>query len=288
MRVVISGANGQLGTELQGTASNDIELFALTREQLDVTDLDQVKDTINRIKPDLVINTAAYTKVDEAERELSRAIAINKTGAENIAKACEICRARIIHISTDYIFSGHAYRPYEITDEPDPLSVYGETKYAGEKCVEKESKGKAVILRTSWLYSKYGNNFVNTMLALFKTKDQINIVDDQIGTPTWARGLASIIWDFSTRPELQGVFHWTDSGVASWYDFSLAIQEEALALKIISKPITINPIPTRAYPAIAKRPMYSVLEKSATWKIFNNISAHWRISLREMLSEVGS
>ena len=288
MKALITGADGQLGWELHRTRPDDWEIIALSHSDLDITDNPAVTSAIHKHKPDLVINTAAYTAVDKAESEKDKAYAVNAGGAENIAKAAKDSRIRLLHISTDFVFDGSKSQPYLPGDRQNPTSVYGASKLQGELAVLAAGMHEALILRTGWVYSSHGSNFVKTMLKLMAARDEISVVADQVGTPTWARGLAKAIYHFSDKPEAHGIYHWTDAGVASWYDFAVAIQEEAFKLGLLEKMIPITPIRTQDYPTPAKRPSYSVLDKTATWDALGYFASHWRSSLRQMLTEMKS
>ncbi len=287
-RVLITGANGQVGWELQRTAPADIEIIALDRASLDISDQDRVNKLVAELAPDVVINAAAYTPVDKAEQEPELAFAINATGAGYLARASFEQKARFIHISTDFVFDGTKGSPYFSDDTPNPLGVYGASKLKGEQLVSEFTKGQAVILRTAWVYSTHGHNFVKTMLRLLKERAELNVVVDQIGTPTWAKELARIIWMMAAKPNVQGIFHWTDAGVASWYDFAVAIKEEALMIGLLDVHIEIAPIPSESYPLPAPRPSLSVLDKSSIYELLECgfTPQHWRVSLREMLKEL--
>ncbi len=284
-KVLITGANGQLGRELVKTAPTSWDVAALTRQDLDICQHKKVEKTFSAIKPQVVINAAAYTAVDRAEDEPDKAFAVNAEGAGILAKVATEHNARFIHISTDFVFDGRQPFPYKPDDTPYPPGTYGKSKLEGERKVTRTAKGKAVVIRTSWLYSSYGNNFVKTILRLVKERDKLNVVDDQVGAPTWARGLAETLWKFVSRPELQGIYHWSDAGVASWYDFAMAIQEEAYHLGLISHVIPIYPIRSAQYPLKAPRPFYSVLDSSKTWEDLHITSMHWRVALRDCLKE---
>jgi dTDP-4-dehydrorhamnose reductase len=286
MKALITGANGQLGWELQRTRPDDWQIIALNRSELDITDRGAVTAVLQKHRPDLVINTASYTAVDKAESEKDAAYEINATGAANIASAAENSGARLIHVSTDFVFDGTKSEPYLPGDMTSPINTYGATKLAGEKSTLRETMHKALILRTGWVFSSHGSNFVKTMLHLLEHKDKISVVADQIGTPTWARGLAKAIYHFADIPDVHAIYHWTDAGVASWYDFAVAIQEEAHRLGILQSLISIKPIRSEDYPTAAKRPPYSVLDKTATWQTLGYTAPHWRVSLRRMLEEV--
>jgi dTDP-4-dehydrorhamnose reductase len=239
------------------------------------------------VRPSVVINTAAFTRVDDAEREEMRAQAVNAEGAANVASAARQVDARLIHVSTDFVFSGKQGRSYAPDDPPHPLSVYGRTKLAGEQLIRQRTDGEmALIVRTAWVYAAHGHNFVHTMLRLMRSGDSVDVVADQVGTPTWARSLAGALWVAVERPDLAGVLHWTDAGVASWYDFAIAIQEEAQAIGLLDRQVTIRPIRSQDYRTAAPRPCFSVLDKSTGWAALGGPAPHWRVNLRLMLGEL--
>lgn len=285
-RVVVTGAGGQLGSELAASAP-EVELLALGRDALDIADTDAVMQRIVGLRPDLVINAAAYTAVDRAESEPEQARAINSDGPGNLARACAQANARLIHVSTDFVFDGAASTPYPPGAATAPLGVYGAGKLAGEQAVQRELPA-ALIVRTGWVYSRFGGNFVKTMLRLMRERDTLNVVADQVGTPTWAAGLAAALWAFAERPQLQGIYHWSDAGVCSWYDFAVAIAEEGLGRGLLSRPVEVLPIPAADYPTPARRPAYSVLDQSASWRDLELRGSHWRVQLRRMLDELAA
>ena len=283
MRVLIAGANGQVGWELQQSAPADYEVIALGSAELDITSEDAVSASLHKHKPNLVINAAAYTAVDKAEEEREQAYAVNAYGAGYIADACRELGSRLIHISTDFVFDGKQSTPYLPSDATHPLGVYGASKLEGERLVEEKLSGRALTIRTAWVYSQHGNNFVKTMLRLMAQREQLGIVSDQIGTPTHAASLARAIWVASGK-DVSGIYHWTDAGVASWYDFAIAIYEEARLQGLLYKELEIKPIRTVDYPTPAERPKYSVLDKSSAWADISDSAKHWRHELREMLN----
>ena len=285
MKVLLIGANGQLGKTLRESVPKEIELVALDLPDIDITDLQQVESTIAETRPDIIVNSAAYTAVDRAEEEPEVAIAVNAIGPKNLAMAAKHCGARLIHVSTDYVFDGTAGTPYTPHTGCNPLGIYGKSKRQGELNIL-DAMDNFVIIRTSWLYSKYGNNFVLTMLRLMREREQLNIVADQIGGPTWTFSLAQAIWKLSLKNNLSGIFHFSNAGVASWYDFAIAIQEEAVLLGRLKKWIPIDPIRTERYPTPAKRPLYTVLDCTRTWHDFDISPIHWRVALRLMLKEL--
>ena len=286
MKVFLTGAGGQLGRELQDTVPADIELIALDREQCDISNRATVEQILAKTTPDLIINAAAYTAVDKAEQEQAAAFAINHLGIENLAKAAAKLKTKIIHVSTDFVFDGRQNRPYQPDDPPHPQSVYGASKLAGEQALLDYLPDNHILIRTSWVYSAYGHNFVKTMLRLMQDKDELGIVADQIGSPTWANGLARTIWAFANRPEVQGLFHWSDAGVASWYDFAVAIQREGLAISFLGKPIMIKPITTQDYPTPATRPAFSVLNCTKTRQTLELPAVHWQTALQSMMARL--
>lgn len=277
--VLLTGAAGQLGQELQRTVPDSVKLHAMDSRALDVIDRAAVHSAFARLTPDVVINAAAYTAVDKAESDSERAYAVNADGPRYIAEACEGTACRIIHISTDFVFDGQKSSPYLPGDVTNPLNVYGASKLQGEQNLP----SNALIIRTSWLYSAHGNNFVKTMLRLMNEREQLGVVADQVGTPTHARGLAEAIWGFIEKREGEGIHHWSDAGVASWYDFAVAIMEEGLAAGILDRAIPVRPIKTSDYPTPAQRPQYSVMDKSATWLQLGSEPKHWREALRQCL-----
>jgi dTDP-4-dehydrorhamnose reductase len=287
LKVLLTGADGQLGCEILRTAPIACELTGCNHTVLDVTDIESVTRKVADVEPDLIINAAAYTAVDRAEQERELAFQVNAEGARNVSRAAVAHGSRVLHISTDFVFDGAQSRPYQPLDTPNPQSVYGTSKRRGEEFVLEVTNGTALILRTAWLYSSLGSNFVTAMLKRMSDRQALEIVADQIGTPTWAKGLAEAIWQAAAASQMRGLHHWTDAGVASWYDFAVAIQEEALSCGLLDQLVTIKPIATTDYPTPAKRPQYSVLDKTRTWSDLAIQPPHWRIALRSMLAERG-
>jgi len=284
VKILIIGSEGQLGSELKRTCPSEISLTALDYPEVDLCDRESIYNCIREISPDWVINAAAYTAVDLAEAEQNKAYEINCKGVKHLATAVKEGGGRLVQISTDFVFDGKKSSPYLPDDATNPESVYGKTKLEGEKAVLEIFGEKALIIRTAWLYSKTGYNFVKTMLRLMNEKKSLNVIDDQIGTPCWAFGLALAVWK-AIEKNISGTLHWTDAGAASWYDFAVAIQEEALSIGLLQKQIPVNPISSKYYPTPAKRPAYSVLDKSSALKNLEITSIHWRAQLRKMLIE---
>jgi dTDP-4-dehydrorhamnose reductase len=283
MKTLVLGCNGQLGHSLAATAPKDMHIIGLDLPELDITDAAAVLEICRETHPDVIVNAAAYTAVDQAESEHALATAVNVSGPRNIAAASREIGARLIHISTDFVFDGATSTPYKPNAVANPLSVYGQTKRFGELAVLEETSGSAVVIRTSWLYSKTGSNFVKTMLRLMGERDKLGVVADQIGSPTWADSLAEVVWAFALSPEQSGLFHWADSGETSWQGFAIAIQEEALSLGLLEMSIPIHGIKTKDYPTAAARPAYSVLDCSSTQQAINMQPVEWRTNLRQML-----
>jgi dTDP-4-dehydrorhamnose reductase len=285
-KVLITGAGGQLGFELQRTAPQGWQIIALGSGALDIQDAAATAAAVQGYAPALIVNAAAYTAVDKAETEPQRAYGVNAHGAANLASAAVGLGARLIHVSTDFVFDGEKSCPYLPTDRPNPLGVYGASKLEGERRVDEITAGDALILRTAWVYSAHGNNFVKTILRLARERDSLRVISEQVGTPTWANGLAQVIWAAADQPALKGIYHWTDSGVASWYDFAVAIVEEAVSIGLLNGAVPVFPIRAVDYPLPAARPPYSVLDKTATLTALNLTPRHWRVMLREMLEDL--
>lgn len=285
MKVLVTGKGGQLAWELSQTVPTNIELIELDVDELDISDQNAVNQAFNHHQPNAVINAAAYTAVDRAEEQVDLAYAVNRDGAAYIAEAASTIGARLIHVSTDFVFDGTSSVPYSVSAKTNPLGVYGASKLEGDIAVQ-NILPSATIIRTAWVYSAHGNNFVKTMLRLMNEKKQLGIVYDQVGTPTWAKGLAQLLWNFVENPDAKGIFHWTDAGVASWYDFAVAIQELGLQKGLLDIAIPISPIPASAYPTPALRPSFSVLDKSHTEQLSGIQTVHWRKQLSQMMDEL--
>lgn len=278
--ILITGANGQLGMSLQKILEKDPELQVTYTDahNLDITNRDAVDRFLSDNNFDYVVNCAAYTAVDKAETDDLKAAAINTGAVGNLGEAASKNGVKVIHISTDYVFSGESFRPYEENDEPYPQSIYGRTKLEGEGLLTSFCQD-ALIIRTAWLYSEFGANFVKTMLRLAGEKEFLNVVSDQIGTPTYAGDLAEAIHQVIKHDKwMPGIYHFTNEGVTSWYDFTKAIFD------IAGVNIPVNPIRTYEYPTAAKRPMYSVLSKNKIKKNFGIKIPYWRDSLAKCIA----
>ena len=284
MNILVTGSNGQLGNELRKISSDfpDYRMFFTDVDDLDITNSDAVIDFVEKNKIQTVINCAAYTAVDKAESDESAATLINAVAVEYLAKACDNASAAFIHVSTDYVYDGCAYKPYNEDYSTAPVSAYGRSKLAGEEAALKTPK--SVVIRTSWLYSSFGNNFVKTMLRLGKERETLNVVADQVGTPTYAADLAQAIMIIAGRAEQntleRGIFHYSNEGVCSWYDFAHEIMQQA-GLNCVVKPIE-----TKDYPTPATRPHYSVLNKVRIKAAYGLAIPHWKDSLVKCLAEV--
>lgn len=287
-KVLVTGANGQLGYELQHTVPRDVELTATDHQTLDITNAAQIAAALAQYQPDLVINAAAYTAVDKAESDQANAQCLNGDAAgllaQAVANANQVKPTRFVHISTDFVFDGSSSLPYAPDAATAPLGIYGATKLNGERQIQQHLP-EALIIRTSWLYSTHGHNFVKSMLRFMQEREQLSVVYDQVGSPTWARTLANTIWVLVAK-NATGILHCSDNGVASWYDFAVTIQEEAYRLGMLNNRIPINPIRSSAYPTPAKRPAFSVMDKSLTEERLGYRLPYWRDSLQSMLTEL--
>ena len=282
--ILVTGGNGQLGSELRDIAPNyqDYNFLFTDVKGLDITNHSAVAAFIESNNITIIINCAAYTAVDKAESEPELADAINHLAVANFAQIAKNKNIKLIHISTDYVFDGTNHKPYLETDTPNPQSVYGKTKLDGELAMQQINPPNSIIIRTSWVYSKFGNNFVKTMLRLAETRDEISVVADQVGTPTNAADLAKAILNILPQVSNDTVelFHYSNEGVCSWYDFAKAIFE------IRGICIKVNPIYTTQYPTPAARPFYSVLKKELIKENFQMESPFWRNSLRIGLEKI--
>lgn len=283
--ILVIGKNGQLAKELSKIASETFTF--LGREDIDLTSTDSILEAVEDYSPLSIINASAYTAVDKAEANPEAAYALNCRAVEKLASVCKAKALHLVHVSTDYVFSGDKGSPYMEDDNRAPLNVYGASKAAGEELLESLIPNLSCVIRTSWVYSTEGNNFVKTMLNLMKSHDSLRVVDDQIGSPTWAKGLAQACYE-AARSEYTGTFHWTDEGSISWYDFACAIQELAENKRLIKKGTHLIPVPSSDYPTPAKRPNYIVMNKTKTKSEFKTPLLHWRHQLNKMLEELKS
>nr|WP_250565270.1 dTDP-4-dehydrorhamnose reductase [Adonisia turfae] len=287
MKILLLGCEGQVGQELKLTLPSLGAVIAWNRTNLDLTNLESIVPAVVNQQPDVIVNAAAYTAVDKAESEPDLAHRINAAAPEKLAQAAVACGASLVHISTDYVFDGQQNRPYQPDTETNPLGVYGHSKRDGELAVQAIT-AQSVIFRTAWVYGAKGKgNFVKTMLRLGAERDELGVVYDQVGTPTWAYDIAQAI--ATLIPHLQknnfGVYHYTNSGAVSWYDFAVAIFEEARTLGYPIQLSHVQPITSEQYPTPSQRPAYSVLAGEKIAKVINQTAPHWRTSLRKMLKE---
>ena len=275
--ILVTGSEGQLGSELRAIAFRftQYNLFFTNRLTLDITDYNAVKAFTETNKINAIINCAAYTSVDSAESQSKLADAVNHLAVANLAKIAKQNNIKFIHISTDYVFDGNSQRPYNENDTPNPQSVYGQTKLDGELAMQKINPANSIIIRTSWLYSRHGNNFVKTMLKLAETKSEISVVSDQIGSPTSAADLAKAILTIlpMVHNKTVEIFHYSNAGLCSWYDFALEI------FRIKNIKTLVNAVKTSEFPMLVKRPTYSVLDKSKIKTRFDLEITSWKASL---------
>jgi dTDP-4-dehydrorhamnose reductase len=284
MKVLVLGG-GQIASAVRAAVPSQHHAVSRARAELDIVDAQAVKRTMAEIKPDWVVNAAAYTAVDLAEDQSAKAYAVNDAAVSSLARSAVREGSRLLHLSTDFVFDGNTNRAYLTGDQTNPLSVYGASKLGGERHVL-DAGAAGIVLRTSWVYAAHGKNFVSTMLRLMREKDRISVVCDQIGAPTWAASAAEAIWGLIDANAPAGIYHWTDLGVASWYDFAVAIQDEAFARGMLSRTVPILPIPSTAYPTRAQRPAFSVLDTASTRTMLKVPATHWRQNLRFMLDEL--
>lgn len=292
LRVLLLGCWGQVGQALQKVLGQQrgITVIPWDRSQLDLSHLgqefDRLTQAVQALRPQVIINAAAYTGVDRAETEPDLAQAINGTALQFLTQVAHQAQAALIHISTDYVFNGFGHRPYGEDEAPDPLGIYGRSKLAGERAILAHPCDRHVILRTAWVYSEYDRpNFLKTMVRLGLEREEVRVVADQVGSPTWAQDIAQVIAAWLPRihedPSLSGIYHYSNSGVASWYDFAMAIFEEAAALGYPLKLQRLVPITTADYPTPAQRPAYSVLDCHKIRQTLQFTPPHWRHSLRQ-------
>lgn len=289
--LLLTGASGQLGKTfqslwLESSLDEKFELHAASRQELDVTSSESVSAIFSAIRPAVVVNCSAYTAVDKAESDKEKAYQVNEAGPRNLALHCKKSGARLLHVSTDFVFSGNANTPLKTAQETSPLGVYGASKRAGELVIQNELTDDHIIVRTSWLYSPFNTNFVKTMLRLMAEKESLGVVADQMGSPTSTFSLCAALFKVIESPSLSGTYHWSDAGEISWYDFALAIQKSALEQGILDKKIPVNPIATSDYPTPAKRPSYSVLDCSSFEEDFNLPQFNWRPQLDDVVQKI--
>jgi dTDP-4-dehydrorhamnose reductase len=286
-RILLIGCHGQVGVEIHKILEKQSNLIAIARPLIDLTQPETLRSVVREVQPEVIINAAAYTAVDKAESEAELAQVINATAPLVLAEEAHNCGASLIHISTDYVFDGNYYLPYEENHATNPLSIYGQTKLMGEEAI-RACCSNHIILRTAWIYGAHGkSNFVKTMLRLGPQREEIRVVSDQIGSPTWARDIANTISQLalSTSDDF-GTYHFTNSGVASWYDFATAIFEEAEKLNFSLQIKSVIPITTAEYPTSARRPHFSVLDCRKISVFLGTYPTHWRQSLVKMLTEL--
>ena len=286
MKALILGAGGQLGLDLVTAAPSDFEIAALDRRALDITDQELVHRFVADARPDVILNAAAYTAVDRAEQERDLAWSINGDAVGYLARRAVEVDAHLIHISTDFVFDGTATEPYSPDATTNPTSEYGASKLEGES--QALQSNAVTIVRSSRLYSGSGNNFVTTMLRLMGSRDELSVIDDQVGSPTWSKNLADSLWRFAARSDLTGIWHWTDAGSCSWYEWAVAIQRQAMELDLLDRMVPIEPVSTSDFPTAATRPAYSVLDSSATCTALAIGQVPWKAALDSMLGQMAN
>ncbi|NRB22351.1 dTDP-4-dehydrorhamnose reductase [Shewanella sp.] len=283
-RALIIGKDGQLAQALIANKPSSIHVTTMGRDDVDIGSLASLITAIELTRAELIINTAAYTQVDMAESQREQAFLVNRDGAGNIALAAKQTRTRLIHLSTDYVFNGQQGQAYSIDDRPDAINVYGASKLAGEQAVMAVNYEDACIVRSSWLYSQFGTNFVKTMLRLMTQQSKLSVIDDQISCPTSASELGQFIWSLSQQDKLAPMYHWSDAGRASWYQFALAIQDIALDLGKLDTRIPIEPISSSQFSSAASRPKFSLLDITASRQIMT--AKPWQENLTSVLKQL--
>jgi len=282
--ILVTGSKGQVGSEIQALASKyNYTFFFTDRDSLDITNKEAIEHFTKENSINVIINAAAYTAVDKAEEDKENADRVNHLATKYLAEIVKEHNIKLIHISTDYVFNGENFKPYTENDSTNPNGVYGQTKLDGEKAMQKVNPKNSIIIRTSWVYSSFGANFVKTMLRLGKERDSLGVIYDQVGTPTYARDLAKAILDIiaNIKNETVDIYNYSNEGVLSWYDFSKEI------MRMAKIECSISPIETKEYPTPAKRPHFSLLNKSKIKKEFNLIIPYWKDSLDECLQTLG-
>jgi len=282
--ILVTGSKGQVGSELQALAHYyEYDFYFTDRDSLNIIEKDQIETFVNKNKIDIIINAAAYTAVDKAEEDEVNADKVNHLATQYLAEISKEKNIKLLHISTDYVFDGKNYKPYNEDDATNPNGVYGATKLAGEKAMQTINPKNSIIIRTSWVYSSYGANFVKTMLRLGKERDSLGVIFDQVGTPTYAKNLAQTILDIipNIKNEKVEIYNYSNEGVLSWYDFAKEI------MRMAKLDCQIDPIETKEYPTPAKRPHYSLLNKAKIKKEFNIKIPYWKDSLDECLKTLG-
>ena len=289
MKVLLTGAAGQLGQALLTSCPSELELIATSRDELDLSEAAACRAAVERHRPDWVLNAGAYTAVDRAEDEPDLAHAVNGEAPRAFAEAIRQMGGRLLQLSTDFVFNGSQGSPYRVEQPRDPLGVYGASKARGEEAIETvlNDNGQATVLRTSWVIGPVGRNFALTMLRLHRERDQLGVVADQVGCPSSTLNLANACWRLiSSNKQQPAVLHWCDAGAASWYDVSVAVGELAAELGLIEAPANVKPIRTEDYPTPAQRPAYSLLDCSSTREQLELDGEHWRQALRAVLRAV--
>lgn len=290
MRVLVSGAQGQVGRELLQRVPSGFSVIGYGSDELDISDRLQVLEVMARIKPQLVINAAGYTAIDKAEIEIERAYSVNRDGVVHLALAAEVQGIPLLHISTDYVFDGNSDRAYKPEDVTAPLSVYGVSKLAGEQQLQ-QACSRHMILRTSWVFSAHGNNFVKTMLRLGRERDELAVVADQHGCPTSAGSIADTLWRLAAIFQREGtlkwgVYHYSGAPACSWYDFAHEIFTQACALGLLEKRPGLKAITSAQFPTPAKRPAWSVLDCQAIEQYYGMVPRSWTRELQEVLQQL--
>ena len=291
MKILVTGANGQVGQEfILGDLADryNVEIIGYDKSSLNIADLTSVQTVLNKEKPDVVINTAAYTAVDKAEDDVELAYKVNEVGPKNLAEVCNSLQIPIIHISTDYVFDGEKDSPYQESDLPNPTGIYGKSKLAGEIAIQ-QANPMHYIVRVAWVFGAYGNNFIKTMLRVGEQRSELSVVNDQYGGPTWAQDIAETLIKIAVKAKADtsadyGIYHYTGAPKTTWHNFALDIFEQAYNQQQISTKPKVLAISTQEYPTPAKRPNNSVLNCSKIKQNFNIEQSNWQVGLSNVLN----
>jgi dTDP-4-dehydrorhamnose reductase len=284
MKAVIIGKSGQLANELVAEVPDGVQFLSLGRNDVDILSYEDLCAHVEKFKPSVLINASAYTAVDKAETDIEAAFLLNKNAVEVMARISKEHNIRLLHVSSDFVFDGNRNKAYKTLSSTNPTGVYGASKLAGEQAINEIYPENSAIIRTSWVYSTFGNNFVKTMLRLMEVNEQLDVVGDQIGCPTYAKTLAKFLWKLAAQESIESIYHWSDAGVASWYDFAVAIQDIACKIDLLNKKIPIKSIPSSAYLTAAKRPTFSLLDTKSSFDILEPV--YWREQLELCLANL--
>ena len=289
--VLVTGCHGQLGSAIQlhwdaSHIAASFDLLPVDAEQLDLTDSEDLVAFLDQLRPSIIVNAAAFTQVDDAEVNQAAAYEVNATAVHSLARWCQGTNCKLIQISTDFVFDGLGKTPYDTSAKANPLSVYGASKLVGENYVLELLPRSGCVVRTSWLYSEYGNNFVKTMLRLMREESELKVVDDQVGSPTSVHTLTIYLFELIRSGAASGIYHWCDGGEISWFNFAQEIYQQGKVFGLIDREVKIQPISSSEYPTPATRPAYSVMDRSASLALMDDAAEDWKSALQQVLRNI--